>query len=222
MENKSIFSEDDKERYLSLDALELLPNEIREQLQSHLSNANDMLAKADADIRNLHRLVKMMATVASLNFIHQRLRNASFEITIESALEHEMLTTAFVVTYSRLFVGSSGASNISEKKIPKHLKGIHSELMKIRHQRYAHNGEHESISSSFRIEFGNGEFDISLNYELGMYVGGRDEWAELVQFVNEYVYDQINKNLDRLHEKTGHKWNFPQGPSNGINEEAKG
>lgn len=221
MKNTPLFWEDDKYFYLSQEAFRHLPDEIREQLESHLSYGNEMLAKADRDIMNLQRLVKMMTTVSSLNFIHQRLRNTSFEITIESALEHEMLTTAFVVTYSRLFVGTTGASGISEKKVPKHLKNVHSELMEIRNQRYAHNGEHESISSSIKIEFGGGEFDICLNYELGMYVGGRNEWVGLVQFVNEYVYDQINKNLDRLHEKTGHKWNFPQGPSNGFNE-AKG
>ncbi|MCG1031794.1 hypothetical protein J5S76_07345 [Bacillus amyloliquefaciens] len=218
MKNTPLFWEDEKNLYISQEAIKQLPDEIREQLESHLSYGKEMLAKADEDIMNLKRLVKMMTTVSSLNFIHQRLRNTSFEITIDSALEHEMLTTAFVVTYSRLFVGTTGASRISEKKIPKHLKNVHSELMEIRHQRYAHNGEHESISSSIEIEFSGGVFDILLNYELGMYVGGRDEWVDLVQFVNQYVYDQICKNLDRLREKTGHIWNFSQGPSHGISE----
>lgn len=221
MKNTPLFWEDDKNCYLSHEALKLLPVEIREQLVSHVSYGNEMLAKAHEDIVNLERLVKMMTTVSTLNFIHQRLRNTSFEITLDSALEHEMLTTAFVITYSRLFVGSTGASCISEKKIPKHLKNIHSDIMSIRHQRYAHNGQHDSISSSMEIEFREEEFDIRLNYEFGMYVGGRDEWVDLVQFVNQYVYDQICKKLDRLREKTGHKWNFPQGPNNGFNE-AKG
>jgi len=221
MKNTPLFWEDDKNLYLSQEALKLLPDEIREHLESQVSYGNEMLAKAYEDIVNLERLVKMMSTVSILNFIHQRLRKTSFEITLDSALEHEMLTTAFVITYSRLFVGSTGASCISEKKVPKHLKNIHSELMGIRHQRYAHNGQHDSISSSMEIEFREEEFDIRLKFEFGMYVGGRDEWVGLVQFVNEYVYDQINKNLDRLHEKTGHKWNFPQGPDDGFNE-AKG
>lgn len=208
MKNTPLFWEDDKNYYISKEAIKYLPDEMREQLESQLSYGNEILAKADEDIMNLNRLVKMMTTVSILNFIHQRLRNTSFEKSLDSVLEHEMLTTAFVVTYSRLFVNTTGASGISEKKVPSPLKKVHREIMGMRHQRYAHNGEHESISSSMEIEFQDGEFDIHLNYEFGMYVGGRDEWVELVLFVNQYVYDQICKNLDRLREKTGRNWNF--------------
>ncbi|EQC1558102.1 hypothetical protein ACY2PI_004442 [Citrobacter amalonaticus] len=218
-EKHPLFWEDDKYFYLSQEAIKHLPDEIKNQLGNYLSYGNEMLAKADEDIKNLKRLVKMMSTVFTINFIHQRLRNAKFESSMESALEHEMLTTAFVVTYSRLFIGTTGVSNISEKRVPKHLKKVHRELLEIRNQRYAHNGVHESINSSINIEFGSGEFDIRLNYDLGMYVGGRDEWGELVQFVNQHVYDQINKHLERLREKTGHKWNFPQDSINGFREE---
>lgn len=219
MKNTPLLWEDDKNSPLSLEAFKQLPHEKREKLESLVSYGNEMLAKADEDIKNLKRLVKMMASVASINFIHQKLRNTAFKITIESALEHEMLTTAFVVTYARLFVSSSGASCISEKKIPKHLKKYHKELIEIRHQRYAHNGTHESINSSIDIGFSGEEFDVFVNYELGMYIGGRDEWGGLVQFVNEYVYDQIYKILDRLHEKTAHKWNFTKDSCHDINDE---
>lgn len=221
MKNTPLFWEDDNYIYLSQEAYDHLPVDIKNQLGGFLSKGNELLAKVDDDIKNLERLVKTMVTVSTINYIHQRLRDTKFEISIESALEHEMLTTAFVVTYARLFVGTTGASNISEKKVPKQLKQVHCELMEVRNQRYAHNGVHDSIGSSINIEFDGEEFDISMNYELGMYVGGKDEWAELVNFVNEYVYDQIDKKLNRLREKTGHRWNFTKGPKHDFGEDAE-
>ncbi|MBY6289468.1 hypothetical protein K5X92_00525 [Enterobacter bugandensis] len=213
MKNMPLLWEDEKYRYISQEAFKHLPEEIREEIESYMSHGDDLLTKADADIQSLNRLGMMMPAVASLRYIYSRLRTTQFEPTMESAFEQEMLTTAFVVTYSRLFVSTTGASRISEKKVPKHLKPIHSELIEIRNQRYAHNGGHESISSSIHITFDGTEFDINFNYELGMHIGGRDEWEELIKFVNEYVYDQIFKILNRLRERTGHPWNFPHGPA---------
>lgn len=213
MKNRPLFWENDKKISISQEAIKLLPKEIREEIEYYVSHGNDMLEKADADIQNLIRLGMAMPAVASLSYIYHRLRTTQFEITMESAFEQEMLTTAFVVTYSRLFVSTTGASRISEKKVPKHLKKVHNELIEIRNQRYAHNGGHDSIQSSIEISFDGEVFDMKMNYNLSMYIGGRDEWEELVKFVNQYVYDQIFKILNRLREKTGYKWTFPHGPS---------
>lgn len=201
-------SEDEKLRTIQ-EALNSLQDEIRDELERYISRVNELLEKADEDVKNLMRLTKVMTTVASLRYMLHRLRTTGFECTMDSVNEQEMLTTAFVVTYSRLFADGKDVSRISDRKIPKNLKPFHKELISMRNERYAHNGEHDSVRKSPEIEFDGAEFYIKINYEISMHVGGRNEWEDLVKFVNEYVYAQIFKIIERLSEKTGCKWNFP-------------
>jgi hypothetical protein len=48
--------------------------------------------------------------------------------------------------------------------------------------------------------------------KMGYYVGGAKEWGELVTFLNGLMYDRLTKLLERLREKTGYEWTFPNGP----------
>jgi hypothetical protein len=47
----------------------------------------------------------------------------------------------------------------------------------------------------------------------GFYVGGRDEWKELVTFLDAHMHERVHKILDRLKAKTGYEWKFPVGPT---------
>jgi len=124
-----------------------------------------------------------------------------------------MMTTAFVVTYARLFNSRRNGSGIARSKIPAHLRQVHDDIIDIRHKRYAHTDEHRSVGSSVEIQFSGSEFNVDLKLQLGLYIGGRNEWAELVSFIDEYIYDRLQKILKRLEDKTGYKWSFPIGPA---------
>ncbi|HHT2661490.1 TPA: hypothetical protein ACTYSP_001067 [Citrobacter freundii] len=76
---------------------------------------------------------------------------------------------------------------------------------------YAHNGGHESIIGDLGFDFDGSAFRIDLKFSLGMHIGGRNEWRELVEFVNGYMHQQLHKLLERLRKITGYEWIFPEG-----------
>jgi hypothetical protein len=85
--------------------------------------------------------------------------------------------------------------------------------MELRHERYAHNGRHETVGSGASFLFLDNEIRINLEMNSGLYIGGRNEWDELVTFLNEYMYKRLQKILARLKKKTGYEWRVPVGPA---------
>ncbi|MCI9500203.1 MAG: hypothetical protein HFE69_21475 [Enterobacter hormaechei subsp. steigerwaltii] len=206
-------SENESFLRISKEEFSKLPEEFRDAIHACFHRGNIKISEADHDLQNLIRWGKAVPTTSSLRYIFRRLRETKFEATMESAFEQEMLTTAFVVAYSRLFVDGKGTAGISRKKIPKHLRSVHDEIIQIRHERYAHNGRHDSLSSNLEIIYDGSNFNLDLQLSFGLFIGGRNEWEELVKFIDEYMVDQLQKILLRLKEKTGSEWIFPSDPN---------
>lgn len=205
--------EDDEYVYVPEELFKHLPAEYRDAAEARKQQGSNMLQIADKDIRGLVRLINAIPTTASLSYIYHRLRTTKFAPTTEAVMEQEMLTTAFVVTYSRLFVSGNGGGGVSRDQIPAHLRAVHDDILEIRHRRYAHNGGHETISSGIQIEFDDKEVRVNLRMSLGFYVGGRNEWEELVTFLDAHMHERLQKILGRLKTKTGLEWKFPVGPA---------
>ncbi|MBF0249680.1 MAG: hypothetical protein HQL35_03510 [Alphaproteobacteria bacterium] len=205
--------EDEDYVYIPEELFKCLPPEYREVAKARKQQGSDVLQIADKDIKSLINLANAIPTTSSLSYIYHRLRTAKFDNTAESLMELEMLTTAFVVTYSRLFVKGNGAVGVSKSQIPAHLQDVHDDLISIRHKRYAHNDRHESIDSGIQIDFDETEFHVNLQMNLGYYVGGRNEWEELVTFLDAHMHKQLQKILHRLKEKTGYEWKCSAGPA---------
>jgi hypothetical protein len=121
-----------------------LPPEYREAAEAAKQEKSDILRIVDKDIQGLIRLANAVPTASSLSYIFHRLRTAKVDVTAEAIMEHEMLTTAFVVTYARLFVSGKGGG-MSRDQIPAHLQTVHDDIIDLRHQRYAHNGGHKRL-----------------------------------------------------------------------------
>ncbi|MEQ1955393.1 hypothetical protein [Mesorhizobium sp. CN2-181] len=204
--------EDDDYVYIPEELFKHLPPEYRAAAEARKQQGSDMLQIADQDIKSLIRLINAVPTTASLGYIYHRLRTTEFDVTSEALMEQELLTTAFVVTYSRLFVSGSGAGGFSRDQIPSHLQGVHDDIIDIRHKRYAHNDRHGSITGAIKIDFDDTEVRVNLQMGLGLYIGGRNEWQELITFLDERMYERLQKILGRLSAKTGYKWKFPVGP----------
>lgn len=190
-----------------------LPAEIRAPFEAMRKKGREMLRGVDKEIDNFIRLLKAIPTSSSLSYIYHRLRTTKFESTSEAFMELEMLTTAFVVTYSRLFVTSNGSCVLKRNHIPAHLRGVHDELLKIRNERYAHNGGHESLDSAIEFSFNDTQVHINVQMSLGFHVGGRNEWEELVKCLDAIMYERLYKILERLKAKTGYEWIFPTRPA---------
>jgi len=205
--------EDDDYVYIPEEIIEHLPPEYREAFEARRQQGSDMLKIADKDLRSLVRLINALPTTASLSYIYHRLRTTKFAVTTEALMEQEMLTTAFIVTYARLFVSGNGGCGVSRGQIPAHLRKVHDDIIDIRHKRYAHNGGHETTDSGIEIEFDDTEVRVNLQARLGFYVGGRNEWAELITFLDAHMHDRLQKILGRLKAKTGLEWKVPTGPA---------
>jgi hypothetical protein len=87
----------------------------------------------------------------------------------------------------------------------------------LRNKRFAHTTDHHSISDAMEIEYEDGQFDIKPQMSAGFYIGGRNEWHEIVPVIDQMMYDRMHKVLAKLKEKTGHEWTMPSGPPDGVN-----
>lgn len=203
--------EDDKFVYVPEELFKYLPKEYRDAAEARRQQGEDILRIVDKDIQGLIRLINAIPTSSSLSYIYHRLRTAKFEVTAAAVMEQEVLTTAFIVTYARLFAKGEGATGISKKSIPKHLISVHDEIMELRHKRYAHNGSHETISSGIDLKFDDDGFHVEMQASFGFYVGGKNEWEELIAFIDAHMHERLTKILSRLKEKTGYEWTFPNG-----------
>ncbi|KND57355.1 hypothetical protein BVER_02736 [Candidatus Burkholderia verschuerenii] len=205
--------EDEKYLHVPEELFDLLPAEYRAALEERKEQGTDAIQKVGKELNGLLRLCSTIQTVASLRYMYDRLRATTFEITTEGALEQDMLTTAFVVTYARLFGKRGGGAGISSGEIPAHLRNVHDALLDVRHKRYAHDGGHDSVETGIRIDFDEAGFELQLQMRFGFYVGGRNEWQDLLIFLDEHMYERVQKTLRRLKEKTGYDWKFPDGPA---------
>lgn len=204
--------EDDKFVYIPEELFELLPATYRAAAEVRKDQGTKILQVVDDDLQRFAKFGSTIQTVASLRYNFQRLRALRFDGTTEAFFEHEMLTAAFVVTYSRLFASRNGGSGVSSKHIPAHLRDVHDDLIEIRNKRYAHDGDHGSIDTGLQIDFDNEECRVTLEMRLGFHWGGRNEWEELVTFLDAYMHERLQKMLRRLKDRTGREWKFPDGP----------
>ncbi|TIQ35491.1 MAG: hypothetical protein E5X48_14080 [Mesorhizobium sp.] len=205
------YAEDREYVVVPEEAIQFLPPEWRDAFQSKVEDSRAILEAVDSDIKNLIRLVGAFQGMASLSYIHHRLSKADFNSTTEAILEHDMLTSAFVIAYVRLIDGGIG-SGVSRKTLPPHLRKAHDEIIELRNKRFAHNAGHRSVDGKLDILFGDGRFDVSVTMQVGYYVRGANEWGELVTFLNGLMFDRLTKLLERLKDKTGCEWTFPSGP----------
>lgn len=180
--------EDDQFVYVPEALFEYLPKGYLEAVAGRKQDGEEVLRIVDDDIRGLISLLNSIPTTSNLSYIFHRLRNAKFEPTTEALMEQEMLTTAFIVTYGRLFAKGSGATGVSRKSIPGHLRAIHDEIIELRNKRYAHNASHHTVGSSIRVDLDDNGFHVQMQGNFGFYIGGKDEWEELVTFIDALMH----------------------------------
>jgi hypothetical protein len=209
-----IIPEDESGEYYVLPeaALQFLPEEWRNHFQAKADDGRVILKSVDNELSQLVRLLNSFATLVTLKYVQTRLAAYKFEPEMGAFLELEMLITAFVVTYARLYHGGQ-QSGFSRDSLPENLRSVHDEVIDLRNKRFAHHDEHDSVSSALEIFHEDKRFEIKFGISLGFYVGGRTEWADLVQSVEALYNDRIDKLLARLKLKTGHDWALQSGPA---------
>lgn len=190
--------EDDEFVYVPEKLFKHLPKEYRDLADARKQEGENILRIVDKDIQGLIRLINAIPTASSLSYIYHRLRTSKLEMTAEMMMEQEILTTAFIVTYARLFASSDGASGVVRNVVPEHLKPVHDEIIQLRNKRYAHNGSHHTLSNGINIGFDENGFQIKMEMSHGFYLGGKDEWRELITFIDAHMHERLMKILSRL------------------------
>jgi hypothetical protein len=54
-----------------------------------------------------------------------------------------------------------------------------------------------------------------MQFSFGFCVGGRDEWKELIAFIDSHMHETLFKILARLEKRTGYDWHTSTGPTPG-------
>ncbi|MGY3075433.1 hypothetical protein ACVWZZ_001804 [Bradyrhizobium sp. LM6.10] len=148
VQGMSIESVDEAEEYYVVpeEALELLPEEWRNHFQAMMGDHRAVLKSGDRELSQFIRISKSFSTLAALKHAQKRLAEYKFAADMDTLMDLEILTTAFVVTYVRLHLGENGSSGFSRDALPEKLRGIHDQIIEFRNKRFAHSDHHHSIS----------------------------------------------------------------------------
>lgn len=193
-------------------ALQYLPEEWRNHFQAMADSGRAVLESVEKELSQLARISNSFTSVVALKHAQKRLSGYKFAADMDSVLELDMLTTAFVVAYVRLHQGGTG-SGFSRDALPEKLRGTHDQIIDMRNKRFAHNDDHHSVSNAMQIEFEGNRFFVKFGLTLGYHVGGATEWHELVKFLDMLTVEKMEKVIARLKEKTGYDWVMPTGPA---------
>lgn len=190
-----------------------LPQDLQQQLTAVKAEMRSLINPVSGELDKLHRIIASLPAMVTLRHIHNRLSKAPFSTRANELLDHEMMTMAFVVAYSRVIEGGNGSSGVGIGKIPPHLRKVHQDIIDTRNQRYAHNGGHHSLAGAMEIDLIDGEFKVGARFSMGYYVRGANEWSELVDLLEALAFDRIQKQIARLKLKTNREWSFASGPA---------
>lgn len=207
-----IEAEEDDSAYFLVpeDAIQHLPQEWRDAIYARAEDGRKVLEAAEPELRQISRLSLSYYHVTVLKHIRDRLAEYRFKADMIAFLELEMLTTAFVAAYARLFTGGSG-SGFARDALPQSLRAAHDEIIEMRNKRYAHVADHHSVADEMEIYEENGRFVVKMGVRFGFYVGGSNDWTKLVDALDEMFASRGEKIVERLQARTGREWAFAQG-----------
>lgn len=221
--NDADADDDDGHYDIPEEAMQYLPDEWRAALEARAKEGRRMLALADKELRLLSKLSLSYYHVVVLRHVRDRLAQYRFKADIEAILDLDMLTTAFLATYARLYTGGGG-SGFARNALPEPLRAAHDEIIDLRNKRYAHVDEHHSVNDEMEIvEEEDGRVVVTLGTRLGVYIGGSNNWPKLVDALDEIFADRGAKIIARLKARTGREWTIAQGsPPDGLDEGDRG
>jgi hypothetical protein len=129
----------------------------------------------------------------------------------EDIMGMEALTTSIVISHGRLFGEGTGTAILKKKCIPQSLLPLHSEIINLRHAKYAHHGEHKTVEKIIELDYDGSAICVTPRLDIELCFGAPKEWGILFKWLDEYMYDRLSKQLTLLTSKTSVKWKMPQG-----------
>lgn len=204
--------DNDENSYIVIpeDSIRYLPKEWQDAIHARAEDGRKVLEAADQELKQLSRLSLSFYHMVVLKHIRDRLAEYRFRADMTAFLELDMLTTAFVSTYVRLFTGGSG-SGFAREALPRALRAAHDEIIDMRNKRYAHASEHHSVNDEMQIHEEDGRFVVTMSMRFGFYIGGSNDWTKLVDALDEIFAERGQKIIERLQARTGREWTIAVG-----------
>ncbi|WDA11592.1 hypothetical protein [Paracoccus marcusii] len=172
-------------------------------------DAEAYINKNLSHINRLRRTVIALATTQDILIYSKRLREVSeTDASIDAyrrVMDMEAFTTIIVISYGRLFTESKGAPVFKRKLIPEHLLPVHDKIISLRHERYAHHGDHETVAARLGLYVTEHEVKTTIHWNATVHDGVPPQWLELFQWLNNYIKGSFSKQLEYLN-TTGKRW----------------
>jgi hypothetical protein len=131
----------------------------------------------------------------------------------EDIMQMDALTTSIVISYGRLFGKGTGSSILSKSAIPTKLQKVHDDIISLRHGKYAHHGEHNTLQKNIDIQFDGNSFIVTPTINIIFCLGAPKEWEPLFIWLDEHMHELVKQKLDFLTHETGIKWEIPITPA---------
>ena len=174
---------------------------------------------------DLQRVLKLLKIMLSVNEVRRSWENLERFITLDelerlppneqwhALLDMNAIFSAAVVAYGRIFASATGTSRLSSDKIyPERLRPKHDWLMRMRHERVAHHGEHPSMDMEVGLQGRGGELILVPSIGLRTYFSDDPEICELFTLLDAYMHGLVTDACVRMSEKLGVRVSFPNGP----------
>ncbi len=163
------------------------------------------------EIERLDKMALNIVAVNNIRYFYRRLEEIEPEMTMEFFMEVEALTTALVISYGRLFGRTTGTTKLKRTAVPEDLRAIHDELIEYRNSRYAHHGDHDSISSGIDLEFEGERIVVNPQLHIGYRVGASAHWKPLLVWLSRHMLESFEQQLAHLTSKSGIEWSMNYG-----------
>jgi hypothetical protein len=177
------------------------------------TDLDEVLAEHDHLIKGLEKMILNMNAVHNIRYWYWCLSNFPKSQNLhEDMMKMDTFTTSIIISYGRLFGDGDGATKLRKDKVPESVRHVHDDIINLRHGRYAHHGEHETIKTRLGIQANGSSIFVNPGINFLVCLGAPKEWAPLFQWLDKYMYEILYKRLDLLTKKTGIEWKIQDGP----------
>lgn len=174
---------------------------------------------------DLQRVLKLLKIMLSVNEVRRSWQNLERFITPDelerlprddqwpALLDMNAIFSAAVVAYGRIFASATGTSRLNPESIyPARLRPKHDWLLRMRHERVAHHGEHPSMDMEVGLQGRGDELFLVPSIGFRTYFSDDPEITELFTLLDAYMHRLVTDACAKMSEKLGVKVSFPSGP----------
>ena len=174
-------------------------------------DADNILDANKREIDRLRLTTTNIMTIHHLKFYLDWLEENAIQgdpakISLQEVMAVEAMTTAFVVSYGRMFASTKGVTKYVRKIVPAEHLDAHDEIISLRNERYAHHGNHESYGAELDLFVYEDQVETGIHWLSVNHVGIPPSWRGLINWLNVYVKASFNSQLAYLSTKTMMTW----------------